>query len=64
MVISKKCGERSQIQVGYFIQIYCYLHCKKCVLQISSQQQLFPDLIKLIEGSMIAGGGSLCSLEY
>jgi len=34
------------------------------VLQISSQQQLFPDLIKLIEGSMIAGGGSLCSLEY
>jgi len=34
------------------------------VFQISDQQQLFLDLIKLIEASMITGGGSLCSLEY
>jgi hypothetical protein len=34
------------------------------VLQISYQQQLFPDLIKLIEAAMITGGGLLCSLEY
>jgi len=34
------------------------------VLQISYQQQLFPDLIKLIDAAMITGGGLLCSLEY
>jgi len=34
------------------------------VFQFSYKQQLFPDLIKLIEASMITGGGSLCSLEY
>jgi len=65
MVISKRYGEWSQIKGWTLYRILLLPALEEAdVLQISYQEQLFPDLIKLIEAAMITGGGSLCSLEY
>ncbi len=65
MVIAKRYDEWSQIKGWTLYRILLLPALQEAyVLQIFYQQQLFPDLIMLIEAAMITGGGSLCSLEY